>query len=160
MDPLCQIALLTVSPTAKTVALVLLVAFFIVAIAVVPLEFGFYRSLQDQPFGTAVALEIIISVDIVLMLAGVVLDWYMTPRGMILLLSLMVILLVLTIWFVYWRFRLITALYSRASLRSQEELRRLLNDIAEARKQAGQAPGDGGEDGGATEEPAKKQDDD
>jgi hypothetical protein len=157
---LCQAALLFVSPTAKTAALVLLVAFFVVAIAVVPLEFSFYRSLQQQPFGTAVALEIIITVDIVLMLAGVVLDWYTTPRGMILLLSLMIILLALTVWFVYWRFRLITALYSRATLKSQEELRKLLNDIAEAKKQAGHSPGDDGKDDGSAEEPTEERDDD
>ena len=160
MDPLCQAALLATSPAAKAVALVLLVAFFVVAITVVPLEFSCYRSLQRQPFGTAVALEIIISVDIALMLAGVILDWYMTPRGMILLLALMITLLVLTVWFVYWRFRLISALYSRATLRSQEDLRRLLNDIAKAKKQAGHAPGDSGKDDGSVEDPSKEQDDD
>lgn len=160
VDPLCQAALLVSSPAAKAVALVLLVAFFVVAIAVVPLEFSFYRSLQQQPFGTAVALEIIISVDIVLMLAGVILDWYMTPRGMILLLSLMIVLLVLTVWFVYWRFRLITALYSRATLKSRKELRKLLDDIAEAKRQSGQAPGDIGKDDGSIEEPTKERDDD
>ena len=161
MDPLCQAALLVTSPAAKAVALVLLVAFFVVAIAVVPLEFSFYRSLQQrQPFGTAVALEIIISVDIVALLAGVVLDWYATPRGMILLLSLMIILLLLTMWFVYWRYRLISALYSRATLKSQEELRRLLNDIAEAREQSKRAPGDDEKDGGSGEELTEERDDD
>jgi hypothetical protein len=160
VDPLYLAALLATSPAAKAVALVLLVAFFIVAIAVVPLEFGFYRSLQEQPFGTAVALEVIISVDIVLMLTGVILDWYMTVRGMILLLILMIVLLVLTVWFVYWRFRLITALYSRATLKSQKELRKLLDDIAEARKQSGQAPGDDGKDDGPEEEPTKERDND
>ena len=155
MDPLCQAALLVANPAAKAVALVLLVAFFVVAIAVVPLEFSFYRSLQQQPFGTAVALEMIISVDIVLMLAGVILDWYMTPRGMILLLSLMIVLLVLTVWFVYWRFRLISALFSRATLRSQEDLRRLLNDIAKAREHAEHVPGDGADD----ESPEERDDD-
>lgn len=160
MDPLCQAALLVTSPAAKAVALVLLVAFFVVAIAVVPLEFSFYRSLQRQPFGTAVALEIIISVDIVALLAGVVLDWYATPRGMILLLSLMIVLLLLTVWFVYWRYRLISALYSRATLKSQEELRRLLNDIAKAREQSKRAPGDDGKDGGSGEEPTEERDDD
>ena len=156
MDPLCQAALLATSPAAKAVALVLLVAFFVVAITVVPLEFGFYRSIEQQPFGTAVALEIIISVDIALMLAGVILDWYMTPRGMILLLTLMIVLLVLTVWFVYWRFRLISALFSRATLRSQKELRQLLTDVAEARKQAG----DDGNDEGSAEEPVDRRDDD
>lgn len=160
MNPLCQASLLATSPAAKAVALVLLVAFFIVAIAVVPLEFSFYRSLKEQPFGTAVALEIIISVDIVLMLAGVILDWYMTVRGMILLLTLMIVLLVLTVWFVYWRFRLITALYSRASLKSQKELKKLLDDIAEAKKQSEQAPGSGGENGGSVKEPTEERYDD
>ena len=138
----------------------LLVAFFIVAVAVVPIEFSFYRSLQQQPFGTAVALEIIISLDIVLMLTGVIMDWYMTVRGMILLLTLMIVLLVLTVWFVYWRFRLITALYSRATLKSQQELRKLLNDIAEAKRQAERAPDDNVEDDSSVEEPNKERDDD
>jgi len=155
VDPLCQAALLVTSPAAKAVALVLLVAFFVVAVAVVPLEFSFYRSLQQQPFGTAVALEIIISLDIVALLAGVVLDWYVTLRGMILLLSLMIVLLVLTAWFAYWRFRLISALYSRATLRSQEELHRMLNDIAEAKKQAKHVPSDGADD----ESPEERDDD-
>ncbi len=136
MHPLCQAVLLIPSPSAKTVALGLLVAFFVVVIAVVPLEFGFYRTLKQQPLGTAVALEIIISVDIVLLLAGVILDWYTTPQGIILLLTLMILLLVLAVWFVYWRFRLIAALYSRATLKSRRELERLLSDMARAKEQA------------------------
>jgi hypothetical protein len=160
VNPLCQAALLIPSPTAKAVALGLLVAFFVVVIAVVPLEFGFYRTLKQQPLGTAVGLEIIISVDIVLLLAGVILDWYITPQGMILLLTLMILLVMLTVWFVYWRFRLIAALYSRASVKSRRELERLLRDIAKAKEQSKRARADGGKDENAESDSAKEQDDD
>lgn len=160
MNPLCQAALLVVSPTAKTVALVLLVAFFVVAIAVVPLEFNFYRTIRQQPLGTAVALELVISLDIVLLLAGVILDWYVTVRGMILLLTLMILLLVLTVWFVYWRFRLIAALYSRASARSRQELEKLLRDMARTQDEARQGREDEAKDEDNAGEGSKEQDDD
>ena len=129
----------------RTVALILLVAFFLLAIAAVPFEFSFYSSLRGQNLGPSLFAEISVFAVIVALLAGAVLDWFSTPELIVLMLGLVLMLLLLVIWFLYWRTRLISALLYKVSRAAKGDLEKLL---AEMRKAEPSEPKDDGNDTG------------
>ncbi|OGK08261.1 MAG: hypothetical protein A2Y63_03225 [Candidatus Riflebacteria bacterium RBG_13_59_9] len=133
MFPPSQAVLLQMSgATAKIVALIMLVVFFVLAISVVPLEFRFYGEVRGRRLGTAIALGATIFIMVTVMLAGVLLDWYTTPRGLMVLLGLLPFFLILTLWFLYLRYQLIASLHVRAASRSREALELLLDRMKKA----------------------------
>lgn len=123
------------SSSAKTAAMALLAAAFILAVAVVPFEFIFFRSVKTRQLVKALALEFWVFALIVLILAGVVLDWYATPRGLLVLLGMFIIFLAATAWFFLLRYRMIASLHVQVTLtreRAKQDLELLLQAIKES----------------------------
>jgi len=129
------LAIQLTTATTRTIALVLLVALFVFALAVTPLEVRFYQEVR-QRIAPALTLEIITFVLAVAMLAGVILDWYASPLGLAMLVAQLMLFLVLTLVFLFHRYRLVAVLYTRAALGSKRDLERLLARMAEAKVRA------------------------
>lgn len=123
------------NPAAKTAAMWMLVGAFVLVIAVVPFEFAFFRLVKTRLLVKALALELWVFILIVLILAGVVLDWYATPRGLLVLLGLFVIFLAATVWFLILRFRMIASLHVQVTMtraRAKKDIELLLQAIKES----------------------------
>jgi len=139
----------TLSPAAKSAAMWMLVAAFVLVIAVVPFEFAFFRAVKSSQIVKALVLEFWVFVLIVLLLAGVILDWYATPRGMLVMLGLFVIFIAVTTWFLIVRFRLIAGLHVQVTLtreRARKDIELLLQAIRESAEKKEEEPeGSGGE---------------
>jgi O-antigen/teichoic acid export membrane protein len=131
-------------PHSKTVALVLLIAFFLLAIAAVPFEFNFYGGLKGQNLGPSVFAEISVFVAIVVLLTGAVLDWFTTPQHVLLMIGLVIVLLLLVIWFLYWRARLISTMLFKATRSVKGDLDKLLEEMRRLEESRNPPSGDKG----------------
>jgi hypothetical protein len=138
-------------PHSRSVALVLLIAFFLLVIAAVPFEFSFYSALRGQKLGPSVFAEISVFIAIVLLLSGSVLDWFTTPQHILLMIGLVIVLLLLVIWFLYWRARLISAMLFRATKAAKVDLEELLAEMRQVEESCEKASGDKEVDGGKHE---------
>lgn len=144
--PLC---LLIQQANSRTIALFLLVAFFLVVIAAVPFEHKFYSSLRKQRILPSLAAEAVLFAVIVLLILGAMLDWFLSVRGIWLLGVLLALLIIALIYFLYWRMRLITSLYARARNSAQADMDKLLAELrkaAEEKQRDGKGEGGGGKD--------------
>ncbi len=136
-----QLVLPAQSPEGRIVALVLLVVFFLLAIAAVPFEFSFYSSLRRQKLLPSILAEIAVFIIIVLLLAGVMLDWFLSLQGLWMLVVLLALLVTLLLYFLYWRMRLISSLFARADKLAKPDLDNLLEEMrkVDEKKQRGDA---------------------
>ncbi len=136
-----QLVLPAQSPEGRIVALVLLVVFFSLAIAAVPFEFSFYSSLRRQKLLPSILAEIAVFIIIVLLLAGVMLDWFLSLQGLWMLVVLLALLVTLLLYFLYWRMRLISSLFARADKLAKPDLDNLLEEMrkVDEKKQRGDA---------------------
>jgi small-conductance mechanosensitive channel len=129
----------------RAVALILLIAFFLLVIAAVPFEFNFYSALKGHNLFSSILAEVLVFAVMVALLAGAVLDWFNSSERIGMMLALVLMLLLLMIWFLHWRTRLISALLYKASKAAKVDLERLLEEMRKAEKPDS---GSSGEDAG------------
>lgn len=144
-----QLALLALPQEGRAVALVILVAFFLLVIAAVPFEFNFYNAVKRQKLLPSILAEISVFIIMTMLLAGVMLDWFFSIKGLWLLIVLLALLMTLLLYFLYWRMRLISSLFARAGRMEKADLDELLEALrlaAEEKKRSGKDSGVGGGD--------------
>jgi hypothetical protein len=142
-----QLALLVLPQEGRAVALVILVAFFLLVIAAVPFEFNFYNAVKRQRLLPSIAAEISVFIIMTLLLAGVMLDWFFSIKGLWLLIVLLALLMTLLLYFLYWRMRLISSLFARAGRMEKADLDKLFEALrmaAEEKKRGGKDERGGG----------------
>lgn len=144
-----QLALLALPKEGREVALVILVAFFLLVIAAVPFEFNFYNAVKRQKLFPSIAAEVSVFIIMTMLLAGVMLDWFFSIQGLWLLIVLLALLMTLLLYFLYWRMRLISSLFARAGRMEKADLDKLFEALriaAEEKRSGGKDEGEGGKD--------------
>ncbi len=141
--------LLALPQEGRAVALVILIAFFLLVIAAVPFEFNFYSAVKRQKLLPSIVAEISVFIIMTLLLAGVMLDWFFSIKGLWLLIVLLALLMTLLLYFLYWRMRLISSLFARAGRMEKADLDKLFEALriaAEEKKRGGKDESGGGSD--------------
>lgn len=116
-------------PSARLVALILLIGFAIFTVAAVPVEYRFFQRVHSRALPWMVALELLVVLLIVLALAGLILEWFTGTRGVLMAAWLLTGLWIILIVYLLLRVPLTYRAYlgQRADAKtSREALERLL----------------------------------